>query len=435
MLDLTQLKKVHIVGIGGIGISAIAHMLLQGNPKIGLGKCSVSGSDAALSLVTEKLEEAGATIFHGHAEENVPTDADLVVYTVAIPETNPELQKAKELGIRCATYPEMLREISKDFYTIAVSGTHGKTTTTAMLGKILVDAGFDPTIIVGSLLESGTNFVLGKSKYLVIEADEYRKSFHNLSPSMLIVTNIDEDHLDFYKDLSDIQDSFAHLARALPADGFLVCAVSNPNLRPVAEATSSEVVDYSHESLPQLLVPGEHNRENARAASVAAKALGVGDSVIKESLESFRGTWRRFEYRGDMKTGAKVYDDYAHNPQKVRAALQGAREAFPNKKIIAVFGPHLYSRTKLLLSEFGKSFNDADRVIISDIYAARELPDDSIHARDLVAEIQKHHSVVSYGAGFSLIKEDLEGTTGPEDIVVLLGAGDIYELGALLTQK
>lgn len=435
MVDLASLKKVHIVGIGGIGISAIAHMLLEGNPKIGLAPCVISGSDAALSLVTENLEKAGARIFHGHRGDQVPEDVGLVLYTVAIPDTNPELARAKELGIPCVTYPEMLRAVSKDFYTIAVSGTHGKTTTTAMLGKILVEAGLDPTVIVGSLLRHGTNFILGKSKYLVVEADEYRKSFHNLTPSLLVITNIDEDHLDFYKDLTDIQNAFADLVRRLPEDGYLVCDSKDPHVNLVASSANSGVVDYASFEIGKLAVFGMHNRKNAQAAGAAAHALGVSKESIMKSLETFEGTWRRFEYRGTMKTGALVYDDYAHNPQKVRAALQGAREAFPDKKIVAVFGPHLFSRTKLLLKDFGKSFGDADRIIVADIYAAREAPDDSIHARDLAHEIRENGGDAHYLGNFEAIKKDLEETTDEETVVILMGAGDIYELGAPLTQQ
>ncbi len=437
MIELTQLRKVHIIGIGGIGISAVAHMLLEGNPQIGLSRCLVSGSDTALSLVTEGLRNKGAKIFTGHDPLQVPQDADAVFYTVAVGEDNPELLYAERRGIPTASYSEVLGMISKNFYTIAVAGTHGKTTTTAMLGKILVDAGLDPTIMVGSLLkENGSNLVLGKSKYLVVEADEYRKSFHSLVPSLLVITNIDEDHLDFYKDLNDIQRSFFDLAKKIPRGGALVCNAEDPHLSLLVRESFSDVFDYGEESISvKLLVPGEHNRNNARAALAAARILGVPEEVAVRSLAAFPGTWRRFEYRGAMKTGALVYDDYAHNPHKVRAALAGAREAFPDKKIVVVFRPHLYSRTKLLLREFGESFNDADQVIVADIYAAREPHDETIHARDLVQEIQKSQQNASYIPDFPSIEKELKEKTNKDTLVMLVGAGDIYDMGELLTEQ
>ena len=437
MIELSDLKKVHIVGIGGIGISAVAHMLLAGNPRIGLSPCVVSGSDAATSLVSQRLQEKGATIFAGHEASHVPEDADCVIHTAAVGDENPEIIRAKKLDIPLLTYSQMIGIISKDFYTIAVSGTHGKTTTTAMLGKVLVDGGLDPTIIVGSLLkESGSNLVLGNSNYLVIEADEYKKSFHSLNPSVLVVTNIDEDHLDFYKDLSDIQSSFSELAQRIPKDGLLVCNSKDPHLASVIEGVQSDVADYSEEELSvQLKVPGSHNRENAKAALAVARFLNISEEKALASLAEFSGTWRRFEYRGTMPTGALVYDDYAHNPQKVRAALAGAREAFPDKKITVVFGPHLYSRTKLLLKEFGISFAPVDRVIVTDIYAAREVFDPTIHSRDLVTEIQKHHTDVSYIPDFEAITADLMAHTDSESVVILVGAGDIYNLGGDLTKQ
>ncbi|MFA6445950.1 MAG: Mur ligase domain-containing protein, partial [Candidatus Paceibacterota bacterium] len=361
---LEESKSIYFIGIGGIGISAIARMMLLNGKR-------VSGSDRDETKVTEELRKAGATIFIGQKKENIPADCDLIVYTVAIGEDNPEFAEAKRRGIKMLSYPETLNIISSQKYTIAVSGTHGKTTTTAMIAKVMIDNGLDPTVIVGSLI-GDTNFIMGKSRYLVVEADEYKKSFHNLEPSIMVITNIDEDHLDFYKDLADIQDSFLHLAKKIPKDGFLICNTKLPNLQSIIKSVGCRVIDYGEIKLiNKLLVPGEHNREDARAAVAVGQALGVDIKKADLAVSQFAGTWRRFEFKGKTKEGALVYDDYAHNPQKVKAALQGARELYPGKNIIVVFQPHLFSRTKLLLNEFAKSFGDADEVILTPIFPAR----------------------------------------------------------------
>jgi UDP-N-acetylmuramate--alanine ligase len=486
---LKNAKKIHFIGIGGIGISAIARMLL-------LEGKNVSGSDRDDTKVTEELRKAGATIFIGTKKEYVPVDCDLIVYTVAIPADNPELVEAKERGLRILTYPETLNIISKEKYTIAVSGTHGKTTVTAMVAKVMIDAGLDPTVIVGSLLNCPapsesfspfngvpnhsenvlmnrgkeekfeSNFVMGKSKYLVVEADEYKKSFHNLEPSILVINNLDLDHLDFYKDLADIQDSFLHLAKKLPADGFLICNTKLPNLQPVIAGVRCKVIDYSEfEMKEKLLVPGEHNRQNAKTALAVAKVLGVDLKKAELSLAQFSGTWRRFEYKGKTSYGALVYDDYAHNPQKVRAALQGARELYPDKKITVVFQPHLFSRTKLLLNEFAGAFTDADEVILAPIFPARELFDASISSEILAEKIKEHNrpgsqthhpALTKAGKGegnsafSSLVKEEchsdgevvvlsfpdfdsiisyLKTSLGPNDVLITMGAGEQYKIG------
>ena len=431
---LKQAKKIHFIGIGGIGISAIARMmLLEGK--------TVSGSDRDKTKVTDELEKAGATIMIGQRAENIPVDCDLVVYTVAIPVDNAEFVEAKNRGVKMLTYPETLNIISKEKYTIAVSGTHGKTTVTAMIAKIMIDAGLDPTVIVGSLI-GDTNFIMGQSKYLVVEADEYRKSFHNLMPSILVINNIDLDHLDFYKDLVDIQNSFLHLAQKLPGDGFLVCNTALPNLRPVIEGVKParphsggcQVVDYGGlEMKEKLLIPGEHNRQNAKTAFAVAKVLGVDLKVAEKSLAGFAGTWRRFEYKGKTKSGALVYDDYAHNPQKVKAALQGAREMYPDKRIVVVFQPHLFSRTKLLLNDFATAFGDANEVILTPIFPAREVFDPTISSEILAEEIKKAQKsldapVLSF-PDFTSISSHLQSTLGPDDVLITMGAGEQYKIG------
>lgn len=455
---LKQARNIYFIGIGGIGISAIARMLLLEGKK-------VSGSDRDETKVTEELRKHGAKITIGQKAENIPTDCDLIIYTNAIGQDNPELMEAKRLGVKMMTYPETLNIISKEKYTIAISGTHGKTTVTAMVAKIMIDAGLDPTVIVGSLINRppspslenegeafATNFIMGKSKYLVVEADEYKKSFHNLEPSILVINNLDLDHLDFYKDLADIQDSFLHLAKKLPVDGFLICNTKLPNLKPIIDGVKCRVIDYSEiEMKEKLLVPGEHNRQNAKTALGVAQALGVNKEKAETVLAQFAGTWRRFEYKGKTKTGALVYDDYAHNPQKVRAALQGAREMFPDKRIVVVFQPHLFSRTKLLLNEFATSFSDADEVILAPIFPAREVFDPSISSEILATEIRKKKtqppnplvrgesespSLTRGGLGgvssfpnFDSIISYLQSSLGPSDVLITMGAGEQYKIG------
>lgn len=427
---LKQAKQIYFIGIGGIGISAIARMmLLEGK--------QVRGSDRDESKVIEELRKAGAEVLLGQKKENVPADCDLIIYTNAIGEDNPELIEARRLvqtnegNIKMLTYPETLNIISKEKYTIAVSGTHGKTTVTAMIAKVLIDAGLDPTVIVGSLLkEYDSNFVAGKSKYLVVEADEYKKSFHNLEPTILVINNLDEDHLDFYKDLADIQDSFLYLAKKIPTNGYLICNTKLPNLQPIIKRVQCKVIDYSElEFTEKLLVPGNHNRENAKTALAVAEVLQVNHDQAVNSLTQFAGTWRRFEFKGKTKSGALVYDDYAHNPQKVKAALQGARELYPNQKIIVVFQPHLFSRTKLLLNDFAMAFSGADEVILAPIFPAREVFDPTISSEILAERIGPEAKVYKT---FDDIVSYLKSTLGPNDLLITMGAGEQYKVGDAL---
>lgn len=424
-IDLSKIKKAHFVGIGGIGVSAIARMMILEGKK-------VSGSDQSESFVTDELKKLRAEIFIGHNAKNIPDDCDIVIYTAALAEDNPELIEAKKRNILTLNYSEALGLISKEKYTIAISGTHGKTTTTAMATKILIDAGLDPTVIVGSLIKNGncqSNFMHGKGDYFLVEADEYKKTFHSLSPKVLVITNIDEDHLDFYKDLGDIQKSFADLVKKVPEDGFLIIDKSNPSVLTVVKEAKCNVIDYASIASPILKVPGEHNRMDARAALGAARALGIDESKAKKSLENFEGAWRRFEYKGTTKSEVIVYDDYAHNPQKLEAALAGARERFGDKKIIAVFQPHLYSRTKHFLAKFAENFKDADLVVLAPIYAAREKPDLTINSDILRDEILKHGKTAVSLKNFGDIVSYLRKNAKFGDVVMTIGAGDIYKVG------
>lgn len=409
---LLGVKKVYFIGIGGIGMSAIARMLK-------LEAKVVSGSDRARSLVTDELEKFGVTVFYEQKAENITSDIDLVIYTIAMPADAPELVKARELGIVCKTYPEMLGIISADKFTVAIAGTHGKTTTTAMIAEIMIEAGLDPTVIVGSLLKSGTNFIAGRSNYLVVEACEYRRSFLNLQPQLSIVTNIDNDHLDYYKDLDDIKNAF---------DQFL-------------SQSENKITDYQKylTQVPALLVPGEHNRQNAAAALAVADFLKIDPSTAIKALEKFTGTWRRFEYKGETKNGTLIYDDYAHHPTEIAASIQAAREFMTKRrlagKLIIAFQPHLYSRTKLLRDDFVVALSKADKIFLAPIYAAREGNDPTINSEILAELIKVKNPQVFPVSDLKELTKRLKEEGEKGDLIITVGAGTISELGDKLIEK
>jgi UDP-N-acetylmuramate--alanine ligase len=432
--SLKDYKNVYVIGIGGIGISAVAILLKNRG-------IDVRGSDRESSKVTDNLSKIGIGVCIGDDKKDIPENCDCVIHTAAISENHPQLIECKKRNILVLNYSQAIGLISKDFDTIAISGTHGKTTTTAMTAKVLIDSNLSPTVIVGSLMKDSfgneTNFINGGSKYLVIEADEYKKSFLSLYPKILAITNIDEDHLDFYKDLDDIQDAFIELVKRVPQDGYLICNKNNQNLKRVIEQAKCNVIDYGDIQLDyDLKVPGSHNRENAKVAIAIGQSIGLNNKESSKILSSFENVWRRFEYKGEMESGAKVYDDYAHNPQKVNAVLSGAKEYFgKDKRIIAVFQPHLFSRTKTLLNEFSKSFDSADTVVLSPIYSAREEFDPSISSNDLAEKLLENKKDVKFFETFDQIIEFLKYNTKKDDIVILIGAGDIYKISDNLLQK
>lgn len=426
---LNNVKSIHFIGIGGIGVSAIARMMVRE------GKI-VSGSDLSNSALLNELKKIGIEIAIGHRESNLSSGVDLVVYTTAIKDNNPELKKAKKMGIDTISYPEMLGVVSKEKYTIAVSGTHGKTTTTAMIAKILSDVKVNPTVVVGSILkEGGSNFIFGNSKYFLTEACEYRRAFLNLSPKIIVITNIDKDHLDYYKDLDDIQNAFITFVKKLGKDGYLICDMSGDNIKPIIDAakkTGCKIIDYSKiSSKLNLKVPGAHNIKNAKASLSLAQILRVKKPLAVKALDNFKGTWRRFEYKGSV-NGVLIYDDYAHHPTEIQTTLKGARDYFKRKKIWVIFQPHLYSRTKLLFDEFAKSFNNTDEIIIADIYAAREKNDKTIHSKKLAEQIRKHNKNAQYIKSFDKIKDFLLGNAKDGDVIITIGAGDVFKIGESL---
>lgn len=411
-----DIHAVHLIGAGGIGISAIGKFLQA------LGK-RVSGSDAKASPITDDLVRRGVAISIGHAAENVPLDCDLVVYTEAAPETNPERVEAMERGVRSLGHFDFLGELSKSYRTICVTGTNGKSTTTAMLGRIFESAQLDPTVFVGSLVpgwELG-NLRIGNSDILIIEGDEYKQKMVKLWPEVTVITNIEEDHLDVYRDLDHIVATFQELVTKTTGDVFVNADDANS-----ARLTGERLSTYSHHDVDDVMlgVPGEFNRANAAAARAAAKVFGIPDEVIASSLASYSGIWRRFERVGKF-NGADVISDYAHHPTAIKGTIAAAKEFFPERRIVVLFEPHQHSRTKELFDDFVSSFALADVVIISEIYGVVGRADaaSSISSRDLVDAM--HHPNKSYAANLDDAEAQLREIVQPKDVVIVMGAGDV----------
>lgn len=442
-IDLKTIQKVHFFGVGGIGISAIARMFhLEGK--------HVSGSDLSLSEVTEELAKLGIGVEESQNVSDVPQGTELIIYSTALSEYAAEfLKELKKLGIPILTYPETLHLISKEKFTIAIAGTHGKTTTTAMIAKMLVDAQADPTVIVGSFLkDTKSNLVVGKSNparlngvsrsggFLVVEACEYRRSFLQLEPNILVITNIDNDHLDYYKDVNDIAKAFGELVAKIPKDGYVICNSNDKVVKKAIKNAKCTIVDYTKAVNPllKLKIPGKHNLTNAGAVLAVADILKIEKSKAERALRYFSGTWRRFEYKGKTTEGIVVYDDYGHHPTEIKATLQGARELFPKQKITVVFQPHLFSRTKLLLEEFAGAFVDADCVFLAPIYPAREVFDPAISSEMVARAINKKEikEKARSFADFDSIVRYIQNSLKKGDLVMTMGAGDIYKVGEVI---
>lgn len=431
-IDLQTIKHVHFIGIGGIGISAIARMMMHDGKK-------VTGQDMQDSEVVRELVKAGADVVIGQSFGSIPSDTNLIVYTIAIENYDLELyKKIKEGTIPNFSYPEMLSVVTKGKYTIAISGTHGKTTTTAMIAGILRDAKKDPTVIVGSLLiGEKSNFIAGNSEYFVVEACEYKRSFLNINPNILVITNIDEDHLDYYKDIEDIKSAFRELVLKVPSDGFVICNPDDTNIGDVIKDIPAKIINYNDFFTPdlRLKIPGIHNKKDAACALAVSSVIDIPRDSARTSLEDFPGTWRRFEYKGKLGSGTLVYDDYAHHPVEIQATLSGFRELYPKEdgwNLTVVFQPHLFSRTKLLLGDFAKSFTDADGVIVLPIYYAREDDDGTMSAEILAKEISVYTPNVHAFSDFKSAKEYLNvwiSSMNAKDIIVTMGAGEAFKIG------
>jgi len=451
--------SIHLVGIGGIGLSAIAKVLLEEGYR-------VSGSDLKLSPITDALAELGATIYEGHRPENVG-DAQLVIVSSAIPPDNPEVVEARRRGIPVVKRDWMLGEMTRGRYTIAVAGSHGKTTITAMLAFVLTELGLDPSFIVGGILQNlGTNAKAGKGEYFVIEADEYDRAFLGLRPNIAVVTNIEMDHPDCYPRVEEMVEAFRKFVNLVPDGGCIVGCGDEGRVRELLEARNwkleaGRVVTYGlRESVDwravdirpnelggndfvalhdgravgefSLQIPGLHNVQNALAAIAVAHRLGLDLKGVAETLRNFQGTKRRFEVKGEVK-GVIVIDDYAHHPTQIRTTLRAARERYPNRTIWAVFQPHTYSRTKALLDDFAASFADADHVVVTDIYPAREFDTLGVSAAEIVAHMS--HPDARYIADLDEVVAYLLPRLQPGDVLLTLGAGDGYKVGEGVLSK
>lgn len=445
-------RHIHMVGIGGIGMSGMAEILLLKDYK-------VTGSDASMGETIPRLKELGAEIYIGHDEQNIE-GADVVVYTSAVKaEENIETKAALEKGIPVIKRAEMLAELMRMKYGIGIAGTHGKTTTTTLAGHVVQDGGFDPTIIVGGKVHSfsKTNAVVGKGDIFVVEADEFDRTFLRLSPSLAIITNIEADHLDIYANLDDVKQAFVDFANKVPFYGAVVLCLDDSNVRSIIPEIDRRIISYGLTPQAQiravdiesdqfnstftvlndevklgtitLKAPGEHNVKNALAAVAVGLELNIDFAQIKSGLERFEGIFRRFQLKSNT-NGIMVIDDYAHHPTEVQATLDAARSGWEDRRIIAVFQPHLYSRTQNLYKEFGLSFFDAEVCVVTDVYPSREKPIEGVSGK-LITDAAKEygHRQVYYVEDKKALPEKLKELAEPGDVIITMGAGDIYKYG------
>lgn len=453
-INFKKPQTIHFIGIGGISMSGLAEILLKAG-------FQVSGSDAHESELTDHLEEKGARIFYGQRAENITDGIDVVVYTAAIHPDNPEYAEVVRRGIPMLSRADLLGQMMKNYgQSVAISGTHGKTTTTSMLTEILLAADTDPTISVGGILHSiGGNIRVGSHDVFVTEACEYTNSFLSFFPTLEVILNIEEDHLDFFKDLDDIRHSFRLFAEKLDENGLLVISSDIPDYQAICKDLPCRIVtvghgadsDYSAADISydnfararftllekgeavgtiRLGVPGEHNVYNALAAIAAAKAMGIADEAIAAGLEAFVGTDRRFQKKGEI-AGVTIIDDYAHHPQEIAATLAAAKN-YPHKKLWCVFQPHTYTRTKAFLNEFAEALSAADEVILADIYAARETDTLGVSSRDIAVRIEKLGTPAQYFSTFDEIETFILLNCSTGDLLITMGAGDIVKVGERL---
>ena len=455
---IDEYKNIHCLGIGGIGLSAVAEILNNNGH-------TVSGSDMKKSEVTEHLENKGITIYYKHDAKNVD-NADAVVYSMAVSSENPEMLRAHELGLPCFTRAEVLGMLMENYKnSIAICGTHGKTTVTSMASLILRDAEYRPTILVGGNLEQiNGNVEIGENNYFVTEACEYMDSFLSLKPTIGVVLNIDSDHLDYFKDIDHIVKSFRKFVESIPQEGIVIAYGDNPFVKDILTDIDNAITygygegsDYHAENivfdvdgLPaydmyhgkeklctiKLSVPGEHNVLNSMAAFVIADYLGVKTDVIVKTLASFKGTQRRFDFSGITENGVKVIDDYAHHPTEIKATLSAARKVKHNR-LHVVFQPHTYTRTKALFDDFVDSFENTDELILTDIYAAREKDVYNISSYKLFMKMKNKYPdrEIYYIKDFDDIVSYLRKSSKEGDIIITMGAGDVYKIGDMLLKK
>ena len=450
-VDFNTPKHVHFIGIGGISMSGLAEILLGKGFRI-------SGSDNNASALTERLEKAGAVIRIGQSADNISLDTDLVVYTAAIHPDNPEFVAAKKQGIPMLSRAQLLGQIMQNYdLPINIAGTHGKTTTTSMCTHVLMRAGLDPTVTLGGILPSiGGNIRVGGTKYFVAEACEYTNSFLSFFPKIGLILNVDADHLDFFKDLDDIASSFHRFAALLPEDGTLIINRDTAKYDVVTDHLACGIITYSlngdadymaedihfdengcasfvclERGKPlgniRLCIPGMHNVSNSLAVIALSRKLGLSPEIIAQGIADFHGADRRFERKGTA-FGATIIDDYAHHPTEIRAIITAALQT-PHKKLWVVFQPHTYTRTKALLPEFADALSLADHIVLSDIYAAREVNTVGISSEDLRAEIEKRGTKADYFSSFEEILEFLKTQLKEGDLLITMGAGNIVDVG------
>ncbi|MGE5112033.1 MAG: UDP-N-acetylmuramate--L-alanine ligase [Acidobacteriaceae bacterium] len=454
-----KIQRIHFVGIGGIGMSGIAEVLLNLGYK-------VSGSDLKHSGVTARLVSLGAQVFEGHRAENVQ-GADVVVTSSAIAKDNPEVAEAHRLHLPVIQRAEMLSELMRLKYGIAIAGMHGKTTTTSMVASVLAAGGLDPTVVVGGRVDAmGSNARLGKSQYLVAEADESDRSFLKLSPILSVVTNIDREHMDCYRDMQDVENTFVEFMDRVPFYGMVVACRDNEPLRALlprvrrrvvtyglagdadfriasieqcgnqGEALSRFRVQYRDRDLGEfhLRVPGAHNVLNATAALSVGVGLDIGIENIRRALDEFRGVDRRFQLKGSA-AGVTVIDDYGHHPTEIRATLAAASQC-GYRRVIVIFQPHRYTRTQLLMEDFAEAFRAADSVFMLDIYAASEPPIPGVTSKVLASRVRDAKGQpAEYVAGFDDAVEAVAKTVQSGDMVLTLGAGNVSQLGPLIVDR
>src|SRR5271157_65772 len=455
-----KIQQIHFVGIGGIGMSGIAEVLLN------LGY-RVSGSDLKSSGVTQRLAGLGAAVFEGHRAENI-AGAEVVVTSSAIASRNPEVAEARRLHLPVIQRAEMLAELMRLKYGIAITGMHGKTTTTSMVAAVLAAGGLDPTVVVGGRVDAmGSNARLGKSQYLVAEADESDRSFLKLSPILAVVTNIDREHMDCYRDMKDVRNAFREFMDRVPFYGMVVACNDNEHLRRLLPTVQRRILTYGSREGSDfrisnvrlgprennavlssfrvcyrgaefgefyLRVPGEHNVENATAAIAVGVGLDVPVERIREALENFNGVDRRFQRLGGA-NGVTVIDDYGHHPTEIRATLAAARQC-GFRRIHVIFQPHRYTRTQLLLDEFATAFRDADTVAVLDIYAASEAPIPGITGQLLAERVSRDGGAEAvYVASFAEAVTLVTSAAEPGDMILTLGAGSIFQLGPQILEQ
>lgn len=459
MYQINFQNPVHIyfIGIGGISMSGLAEILLEKG-------FTVSGSDSKESSLTQLLCQKGVNVHYGQKSENITSDIDLIVYTSAIHPDNPEYLAARSLGIPLLTRAELLGQIMKNYeLPIAVSGTHGKTTTTSMVSEILLAADTDPTLSIGGILKTiGGNIRIGHSDYFVTEACEYTNSFLSFFPKIGMILNVEEDHLDFFKDIDDIRRSFHRFAALIPDDGVLIINGDIPELSTIIDGLSCQIItygkssgcDYQPENISyrengcanftllknghgegtfSLSTPGEHNVFNALAAIALSDVLSIDRDIVHKALLAFHGTDRRFEYKGKI-NGTTIIDDYAHHPTEITATLKAAAN-YPHRMLWCVFQPHTFTRTKAFMKEFAQALSHADQIILADIYPARETDDLGISSQTLQEEIQSLGKTCYYFPSFGQIEKFILDNCLPNDLLITMGAGDVVNIGENLLKK